>query len=91
MDECGGVSLASGVEKVDDGVEIGGRRAVTDSDNGKDLAVGLEVLPRAGWGPTENELQPEATGIPGLVGKGGLLVLRVERANRRERDGLVAE
>lgn len=64
---------------------------MADPDDSKDLAVRLEVLPGAGWGPTEDELEPEAAGVPGLVGEWGLLVLRVEGAHCRERDRLVPE
>lgn len=74
---------------VDDGVEIGGRGAVADADDGEDLAVGLEVFPGAGRGAAEDELEPEAAGVPGLMRERRLLVLRVERAHRRERDRLV--
>ncbi|GLT61195.1 hypothetical protein SLA2020_339170 [Shorea laevis] len=74
---------------VDDGVEIGGRGAVADADDSEDLAVGLEVFPGAGRGAAEDELEPEAAGVPGLMRERRLLVLRVERAHRRERDRLV--
>jgi hypothetical protein len=74
---------------VDDGVEIWGGRAVADADDSEDLAVGLEVFPGTGRGAAEDELEPEAAGVPGLMRERRLLMLRVERAHPRERDRLV--
>lgn len=62
---------------------------MADSDDGEDLPVGLEVLPRRRWSAAEYELEPEAAGFPRLVGERRLLVLRVEGANGGERDRLV--
>ena len=74
---------------INDGVEIGGGRAVADADHGEDLAVRLEVFPGAGRGAAEDELEPETAGVPGLMRERRLLMLRVERTHRRERDRLV--
>lgn len=64
---------------------------MADADDGQDLAVRLEVLPGAGRGAADHELEAEGAGVPGLVGEGGLLVLRVEGADGGEGDGAVAE
>lgn len=64
---------------------------MADSYDGEDLAVRLEVLPRAGWAPADHEAEAERAGVPGLVGEGGLLVLRVEGADSGEGDRVVAE
>lgn len=63
---------------------------MADADNGKDLAVGLEVLPRGGRRSSEYKFETEASGIPRLVCKRRFLVLCVERANRGEGHRLVA-
>lgn len=91
LDKRGGVSLASSVELIRHGVEIGGRGAVADPYHGEDLAVRLEVLPGAGRAPADHEAEAEGAGIPGLVGEGGLLVLRVEGTDGGEGDGVVSE
>ena len=93
MNERRRVRLGGGGEVKGKGVEIGGGRAVRDADHGEDLAVGLEVLPRAGRGSGENELEAEGGGggVPGLVGERGLVMLGVEGADRGEGDGVVAE
>lgn len=57
---------------------------MTDTNNSKDLAVGLEVFPRAGRISTEYELEAEATGVPRLMSKGGLLMLSIEGTDGRE-------
>lgn len=57
---------------------------MTDADDGEDLAVGLEVLPGAGRGAADDELEAEGAGVPGLVGEGALLVLHVEGADEGE-------
>lgn len=64
---------------------------MADADDGQDLAVRLEVLPGAGRGAADHELEAEGAGVPGLVGEGGLLVLGVEGAGGGEGDGAVAE
>lgn len=84
-------ALAGEIEVVDDVAEIGGRRAMADSDDGEDLAVGLEVFPGRRRSAAEDKLEAEAAGIPGLVGERRFLVLGVERADGGERDRLVAE
>lgn len=60
---------------------------MADADDGQDLAVRLEVLPGAGRGAADHELEAEGAGVPGLVGEGGLLVLGVEGAGGGEGDG----
>lgn len=59
---------------------------MAEANDGEDLAVGLKVLPGAGRRSADHVLEAEASGIPRLVGKGALLVLRVEGADRRELD-----
>lgn len=74
----GRVNLTGGAELFDNRVEIGGGRAMADTDDGEGLPVGLEILPGAWRGPAQHELEPEAAGVPRLVRERGLLVLRVE-------------
>lgn len=63
---------------------------MAEADDGKDLAVGLEVLPGAGRGTADYELEAQAAGVPRLVGEWTLLVLGIEGADRREVDPAVA-
>ena len=86
MHERRRVGLGGGGELVDDGVEIGGGRAVADADGGEGLAVGLEVLPGGRGVAAEDELEADGARVPWLVGERGLLVLRVEGADGGERD-----
>jgi len=86
IDEGRGEGLAGIGEKVDGGVEIGRGRTVDDADDGEGFAVRLKVLPGAGRGAAEDELEAERAGVPGLDGEGGLLVLGVEGADGGERD-----
>lgn len=64
---------------------------MANADDGEDLAVGLEILPGRRRRSAENELESEAAGFPGLVSKGGFLVLSVEGADGVLGDGVVAE
>lgn len=91
FNERGAITLTSGVKLFDNGIEIGGGRAVADADDGEDLTIRLKIFPGAGWGPAEDELEPERTGVPGLVRERRFLVLRVERADGGEGDRVVAE
>lgn len=63
---------------------------MAEADDSKDLAAGLEVLPGAGRGAAQHELEAQAARLPWLVGEGALLVLRVEGADRGEVDPGVA-
>lgn len=85
------VTLAGGGELVGNGAEIRERRAVRNTNDGKDFAVGLKVFPRARWGTADDELEAEVAGVPGLVGEGRLLVLGVERGDGGEGYGVVAD
>lgn len=80
LGEGGGVSLAGGGELVSDQIEVGGGRAVAETNDGEDFSARLEVLPGAWRGAPEHELETEAASLPRLVGEGALLVLRVEGA-----------
>jgi len=73
-----------------DAVEVGRGRQVADADHGEHLARGLEVLPGRRHAAAEHELEAEASGLPGLVLEGALLVLRVVGAERGEVDARVA-
>lgn len=64
---------------------------MANADDGEDLAVRLEILPGGRRRSAEDELESEAAGFPGLVRKGGFLVLCVEGADGVEGDGVVAE
>jgi len=64
---------------------------VDDADDGEGFAVRLEVLPWTRRRATEDELEAEGAGVPGLDGEGGLLVLGVEGADRGERDRVQRE
>lgn len=64
---------------------------MADADHGKDLAVGLEIFPRAGWSPAQHEFEPERARVPRLVSERGFLMFRVEGADRRERDRVVTQ
>lgn len=52
---------------------------MTDTNNSKDLAVGLEVFPRVRRISTENKLKTKTSRVPRLMGEGGFLMLGVER------------
>jgi hypothetical protein len=62
---------------------------MADADDGEHLARGLEVLPRRRHAASEDELEVEASGVPGLVREGALLVLLVVGAERGEVDARV--
>lgn len=71
---------------------------MADADDGQGFTVGLEVLPGAGRGAADDELEAEAAAAaagggvpPGLVGEGALLVLGVEGGDRGEVDLVVEE
>ena len=53
MDEREGVELIGESKEVGDGGEIRGREAVVEVDDGKDLTVQLELLPRCYRGQSE--------------------------------------
>lgn len=61
------------------------------ADDGKDLAVGLEILPGRRWRPTEYELEAEGTRCPRLIREWRLLVLGIEGADGVEGDCVMAE
>lgn len=85
------IPLTGRSELIGDDVEVRRGGAVAEANDGEDLAVGLKVLPRAGRRSANHVLEAEASGIPRLVGKGALLVLRVEGADRRELDPAVTD
>lgn len=63
---------------------------MTDAEHSEHLATGLEVLPWRGGAASEHELEGEGSGVPGLMGEGGLLLLGVERGDGGEVDAGVA-
>lgn len=91
INEGRGEGLADIGEKVDGSVEIGGGRTVDDADDAESFAVRLKVLPGTGRRAAEDKLEAEGSGVPGLDGEGGLLVLCVEGANGGERDRVQRE
>lgn len=90
-DESRRVAPTRDVETLSDGNEIRGRRTVAEPDHGENLPVRLEILPGTRRGTAEDELEPERSGLPGLIREGRLLVLGVEGADGGEGDGVVAE
>lgn len=64
---------------------------MTDTNNSKDLAVGLEVFPRARRISTKNKLETKTTRVPRLMSKGGFLMLRVEGTYGGKWNQLVAQ
>lgn len=85
------VRLASIGELINNNVEIRRGRAMYDADGGEGFTVGLEVLPGTRRSAAEDELEPERTGVPGLVCEGRFLVLGVEGADRGEWDRVQRE
>ena len=91
LNESRGVTFTGGIELIDDEIEIWRGRAVADADYGEDLAIGLEIFPWAGRGPAQDEFEPERARVPRLVSERGFLMLRVEGADRGEKDRVVTQ